>query len=323
MTRLSKRLALLVMLTATVVVAASASPAAANAPQAAAANAWCGAATPAVFGGDAWMTGGVSAARGEDVVREPATGAPEEVPASAKGKGGKNFGTVIDVYFHVVSDGKIGNVSDADVAKQIQVMNAGFSGLEGGVATGFSFQLVSVDRTDNAVWFYSGYGSPGERAMKTALHRGDASDLNIYSTTAGVNLGWATWPSSYKNHSHLDGIVIDWESMFRTSREYAGQYDLGKTATHEAGHWLGLYHVFQGGCSNWGDYVEDTPPQRIATRGCPEGQDSCSEPGVDSIHNYMDYSYDACYDEFTTGQAARMQDHWLFYRVNGGSTVGN
>ena len=99
------------------------------------------------------------------------------------------------------------------------------------------------------------------------------------------------------------------------SSTYAGRYDLGHTATHEAGHWINLHHVFNGACNNWGDYVDDTPPQRIATNGCPVGQDSCREPGLDSIHNYMDYSYDACYNQFTTGQVARMQDAWLFYRA--------
>ena len=84
------------------------------------------------------------------------------------------------------------------------------------------------------------------------------------------------------------------------SSTYAGRYDLGHTATHEAGHWINLHHVFNGACNNWGDYVDDTPPQRIATNGCPVGQDSCREPGLDSIHNYMDYSYDACYNQFTT-----------------------
>lgn len=70
-----------------------------------------------------------------------------------------------------------------------------------------------------------------------------------------------------------------------------------------------------------GDYVDDTPPQLIATRGCPEGQDSCSEPSLDSIHNYMDDSYDSCYNQFTVGQAARMQDQWNYFRAGGGFTV--
>jgi pregnancy-associated plasma protein-A len=72
---------------------------------------------------------------------------------------------------------------------------------------------------------------------------------------------------------------------------------------------------FNTGCNNNGDYVDDTPPQLIATSGCPEGQDSCREPGLDSIHNYMDYSFDSCYSEFTKGQAARIQDAYFFWRA--------
>jgi hypothetical protein len=265
-----------------------------------------------------------SIARGgtADILKEPSSSdTAEEVPTSAKGKGGKNFRATVDVYFHVVTDGAVGNVTDDDVRTQIQVMNMGYGGFEGGVATGFSFRLVAIDRTNNAEWFYAGPTTSGERAMKKTLHRGDASDLNIYSTTAGPYLGWAYFPSTYKTKPWIDGLVIDWESMYKTSTRYAGKYDLGKTATHESGHWFGLYHVFQGGCNNWGDYVEDTPPQLIATFGCPEGQDSCKEPGIDSIHNYMDYSFDSCYNQFTAGQAARMQDQWNYFRADGGFTV--
>ena len=181
--------------------------------------------------------------------------------------------------------------------------------------------LAGLDRNDNAEWFYAGPGTSAEREMKKALHQGDASDLNIYLTTAGAYLGWAYFPSSYKTKPWIDGIVVDWASMFRTSTQYRGAYDLGKTATHEAGHWVGLYHVFQGGCNNYGDYVDDTPPQLIATRGCPEGQDSCKEPGLDSIHNYMDYSYDSCYNQFTADQTTRMQDQWNYFRADGGFTA--
>jgi len=244
-----------------------------------------------------------------------------EVPAARQGKGGKSFGATTGVYFHVITSNGVGNVSSESISQQMTVLNMGFGGFEGGYNTGFKFKLLAVDRTENPAWFDAKAGSADERAMKAALHKGDARNLNIYTSTAEDFLGWAYFPSTYKVHPTFDGLVIDWETLPGASTRYAGAYDLGKTVTHEAGHWLGLYHVFQGGCNNWGDYVDDTPPQLVATRGCPEGQDSCKEPGLDSIHNYMDYSYDSCYDQFTAGQAARMQDQWLFYRADGGTTV--
>jgi hypothetical protein len=256
-----------------------------------------------------------SGARGE--AREPSFNAfAAEVPASAKGKGGKAFKATIPVYFHVVSNGVSGNVSDRAITEQMNAMNLGFGGFEGGYNTGFRFVLAGVDRSTNAEWFNAGPGSSGERAMKKALHKGGSNALNWYSTTAEVYLGWAYFPDVLKKgNAYLDGIVVDWESMPGTSTRYAGAYDLGKTGVHEAGHWLNLHHTFNGGCNHWGDYVEDTPPQLIATNGCPEGQDSCREPGLDSIHNYMDYSYDSCYYEFTQGQARRMQDAYLYWRA--------
>jgi hypothetical protein len=223
----------------------------------------------------------------------------------------------VPVWFHVVSpDGVTGNVTQAQIDDQIAVMNLGFGGFEGGANTGFSFELAGVTRTTNADWYNAGPGSPDERAMKKALRRGGLSTLNYYSTTAGIYLGWAYLPGLTPSRQYLDGIVVDWESMVKTSTRYEGRFDLGKTATHEAGHWLNLEHTFYGGCNAKGDYVDDTPAMKVPTSGCPAGKDTCvREPGLDPIHNYMDYSFDSCYFEFTPGQGARMQDSWLFFRA--------
>jgi hypothetical protein len=74
-------------------------------------------------------------------------------------------------------------------------------------------------------------------------------------------------------------------------------------------------HTFDGGCNAKGDYIDDTPPMRVPTSGCPLGKDTCPEPGLDPIHNYMDYSYDSCYFEFTAGQTQYMQDHFIHFRT--------
>ena len=86
---------------------------------------------------------------------------------------------------------------------------------------------------------------------------------------------------------HLDGVVVDWESLRRVSDTYEGRYDQGETATHEVGYWLNLQHTFSGGCSAKGDFVEDTPPEKTPTSGCPAGKDTCRAPGLDPIHNYL------------------------------------
>ncbi|MEP6760831.1 MAG: zinc metalloprotease [Sporichthyaceae bacterium] len=252
------------------------------------------------------------------VVREPDTGdIHADLPASAKGKAGKQFKATVPVYFHSVTDGATGALTDAQIAGQIAVLNNTYSAGEGGAATGFSFVLAGVTRTDNADWFYAGIGGTNEHTMKQTLRQGGTNALNLYSTTAGAYLGWAYLPDivTKPGQQYLDGVVFDWESMLGTSTTYAGRYDQGETATHEVGHWLNLEHTFFGGCNAKGDFVDDTPAQKTPTSGCPVGKDTCTAPGLDPIHNYMDYSYDTCYTEFTAGQVQRMRDAWLFYRA--------
>jgi hypothetical protein len=272
---------------------------------------------PAAHGGVSATPEAAATARGGPR-REPALDQQHiDLPASAKGQAGPRFGATVPVWFHVVTAGAAGALTDRHIADQMAVLNETFAGGEGGAAAGFRFQLAGVTRTNNAAWFFAGPGGKNEKAMKAALHTGDARTLNLYSTTAGDFLGWAYLPSivDKPGQAGLDGIVIDWESIPGVSDTYEGEFDEGKTATHEVGHWLNLEHTFFGGCNAKGDFVDDTPAQRTPTSGCPAGKDTCPEPGLDPIHNYMDYSFDPCYSEFTAGQVQRMRDAWLFYRA--------
>lgn len=149
-------------------------------------------------------------ARGDDIVKEPTIDEPTAaLPDHAKGKGSRKFRATVPVYFHVVSlDGVIGNVTDAQITDQIDVMNRAFSGRYGGVNSGFAFELVWITRTVNADWYYAGPTTPEETAMKKALTKGAPYALNYYSTTAGPYLGWAYFPGLPDARMFLDGIVV-------------------------------------------------------------------------------------------------------------------
>ncbi|MFI0357819.1 zinc metalloprotease [Actinomadura sp. 9N407] len=220
----------------------------------------------------------------------------------------------VPVYFHVLHDGPSGKVPDATVKRQIKVLNdahAGKAGKGPGATTGFTFTLRGVTRTDNARW----YSDPErhEATFKPKLRKGDARTLNLYSADMGEDLlGWSTFPWKYKAEPKMDGVIVHPGSLPGGTIEH---FDRGHTATHEVGHWLGLYHTFQDGCGGHGDRVADTPPERDPSNGCPKGKDTCPSPGADPVHNYMDYSHDKCMNQFTAGQAARMHDTWTAYRA--------
>lgn len=225
----------------------------------------------------------------------------------------------VPVYFHVITSGTEtsdpGYLSAGDIAAQIAVLDDAFDGAligtEGGWNTVYRFNLVSTDYTDNSSWYSAGPGSSAERNMKTATRRGtDSKALNIWSNSGAGYLGWATFPVPYDPVE--DGVVVDYRSLPGGPYE---DYSEGDTATHEVGHWLGLYHTFQGGCRGDGDFVTDTAAERSPAYGCPVDRDSCKKGADDDpIFNFMDYTDDSCMFEFTKGQATRID---LFSSVRG------
>ena len=263
---------------------------------------------------------------------------------SARGKPGSGataaaFAPVtIPVRFHVIARDRGqegGDLSDARIAEQIQVLNEAYA------PHGFSFVLEQVTRTYEPQWFnlissnggeprfYRGGGK--EVAMKKALYGDSTSEtLNIYSASLGQSLlGWAYFPSDFDAEAtagnplpqYRDGVVVDYRSLPTVPNDTGdgrafSVYGEGDTATHEVGHWLELYHTFQGGCSEPGDYVADTAAEASPAFQCPIGRDTCAGGGVDPITNFMDYTYDSCMTQFTEGQEARMQAAWKAYRAS-------
>ena len=226
----------------------------------------------------------------------------------------------IPVWFHIIDQGSgfaNGDVPDDMIRAQLRVLADSFSGRTGGAGSGFGFELAGVTRTTNATWFKSmAIDFELELHIKHTLRRGGPETLNIYTVDGGPYLGFAYYPSVLTSATYavLDGVVLDWRSL------PGGTFDIyseGDTAPHEVGHWLALYHTFEGRCSVKNDYVADTPAEFTPALLCPVGRDTCtgtSRPGLDPIFNFMDYTQDSCMYQFTPGQVQRMQAAWAAFR---------
>jgi len=225
----------------------------------------------------------------------------------------------IPVVFHVLQrrNGN-GNVSDALLQSQIDVLNEDFQAMAGslgapGVNTRIEFTLAGITRSRNNAWYNDSGTYYNSLAWDTTRY------LNIYTNTAGGNLGYAYVPSGGGVVGNtFDRVVLYWPAVGRNA-PYGPPYDQGRTATHEVGHYLGLYHTFDGGCvsssgcySN-GDLICDTNPESSPNYS-PCSRTTCGSP--DPTENYMDYSDDLCMTGFTQDQAFRMRCTLAAFRVD-------
>jgi hypothetical protein len=218
----------------------------------------------------------------------------------------------IPVIFHVIhlSNGT-GSVPDYQLYDQLDSLNGGYLGSD------YQFFLAGICRTQNNTLHYL---TGNEVSITNSLSIDPKHALNIYIGNAGSYLGWVyyfPWEAAEDNKLH--GVFIDYRSL--PGGSFSG-YDEGNTATHEVGHYLGLYHTFQGGCTPPGDEVDDTPYHTV-NFGCPSPfTNTCPiQPGYDPIHNYMNYTDDPCMFEFTSGQYGRSSNIVGQYKPNLGGTT--
>ena len=241
----------------------------------------------------------------------------------------------IPVVVHVLYNNDEENISDDRIYSQIQTLNEDYNALNidlenvpeefdsvvGNV--GVSFCLVQSDLNGNQ---FSGINrvytdiesfNMSDDAMKKSDEGGvDAWDSDNYlnfwvCNLTGNLLGFATMPGDVT--ADLDGVVIDYEH-FGVDLNSTSPYNLGRTGTHEVGHYFNLEHTFYAGCSDWDD-CDDTPAISSPTYGCPDfPQESCQS--VNMTMNYMDYADDACMYMFTLCQSELMMDALLTYRPN-------
>ena len=239
----------------------------------------------------------------------------------------------IPVVFHVIHAYGDENISKAQIEDQLRVVNEDFQRQNADASNtrdffksraanfNIEFKLAriapdgsyteGITRTYDPVNMIENYEDGSSEAKSTVSAWDRSRYLNIWvvkrieSSRAGTILGYAQLPGG---PASTDGIVMIHDRVGTIGT--ANSSGKGRTLTHEIGHWLGLYHPFQGGCSG-SDGVDDTPPVAEASYGCTASQNpnTCNTDfpnEIDMVENYMDYANGSCMNAFTNGQLARV-----------------
>lgn len=218
----------------------------------------------------------------------------------------------IPVVVHVIADADCttGDVSDAMIDSQIAVLDEDFA------ASQIDFVLSDVTRHCDATW----YQDDGD--YWTTLAQDPSRYLNLYTNTAANARGYVPFlpaePDALVGQSP-DRVVINWLAFGRNGP--FPPHDQGRTATHEIGHYLGLFHPYYESCGiaevpdcyTTGDRICDTAPDAASHDGCPVGATSCDGTPV-PIANFMELTDDTCMTGFTAEQVQRMRCTLATYR---------
>jgi len=215
----------------------------------------------------------------------------------------------IPTLFHLVGLNQLSDTMNHRIHKQLSVLNDSFK--PGKIA----FSLAGIETAPGTQFNGMRPGSAIEKQMKLKLSKSTDSQLNVYITNTEYNvngrlISWSSFPWDLQQSPELDGCVVIPSSLPGGDPPF----HLGNTLVHCVGHWLSLYHTFQGGCHEPnGDYVEDTPSHATANFGKPVDASSCNGANA-PVENFMNYTDDSEEKQFTTGQFLRMQKAIVTFR---------